>query len=91
MNHPSFKLVSIAALILASLTACSTMAPESEGTDRAERAVAVTASNKLLKFNADKALQAKVIDHANLDEAHAILVGDHGQGAFRMMATLLLI
>lgn len=54
MNHPSFKLVSIAALILASLTACSTMAPESEGTDRAERAVAVTASNKLLKFNAGR-------------------------------------
>ena len=54
MNNPSLKLVSIAALILASLGACSTMTPESEGTDRAERAVAVTASNKLLKFNAGR-------------------------------------
>ncbi len=54
MHTPSFKLVGIAALTLASLTACTTMAPEPEGTERAEKAVAVTASNKLLKFNAGR-------------------------------------
>ncbi|RZI99768.1 MAG: DUF4394 domain-containing protein [Rubrivivax sp.] len=50
----SFKRASLAALTLASLAACSTMAPEPEGEARAERAVAVTASNKLLKFNAGR-------------------------------------
>ncbi len=52
MNTPSFKITALATLILASLTACSTMAPGSEGMARAEKAVAVTASNKLIKFNA---------------------------------------
>ncbi|QTN26408.1 DUF4394 domain-containing protein [Rhodoferax sp. AJA081-3] len=50
MNTFSYKSLSLAALALASLTACTTMAPE--GAERAEKAVAVTASNKLLKFNA---------------------------------------
>ncbi|MFN3570343.1 MAG: DUF4394 domain-containing protein [Polaromonas sp.] len=54
MNTSSLPLASLAALALASLTACSTMAPEPEGADRAEKAVAVTASNKLLKFNAGR-------------------------------------
>jgi len=45
----------------------------------------------LLRFNKNKASKANAIDYANLDKAHVILVGDHGQGAFRMMATLLLI
>ena len=52
MNTSSFKRASFAALILASLAACTTMAPE--GPERAEKAVAVTASNKLLKFNAGR-------------------------------------
>ena len=50
MNTSSYKTLSLAALALASLTACTTMVPES--VERAEKAVAVTASNKLLKFNA---------------------------------------
>ena len=45
----------------------------------------------LLTFAANKALEAKAFNCANLDMAHVILVGDHGQGAFRMMVTLLLI
>ncbi|MDP3355301.1 MAG: DUF4394 domain-containing protein [Polaromonas sp.] len=52
MNTSSFKLASLAALTLASLAACTTMAPD--GPERAEKAVAVTASNKLLKFNAGR-------------------------------------
>ena len=52
MNMSSFKVASFAALILASVAACTTMAPE--GAERAEKAVAVTASNKLLKFNAGR-------------------------------------
>ena len=50
MNTYSYKLLSLSALVLAGLTACTTMAPDS--VERAEKAVAVTASNKLLKFNA---------------------------------------
>lgn len=50
MNTFSYKSLSLAALALAGLTACTTMVPES--VERAEKAVAVTASNKLLKFNA---------------------------------------
>ena len=46
----SFKRFGFSALVVASLAACSTMAPD--GPVRAEKAVAVTASNKLLKFNA---------------------------------------
>ncbi len=52
MTTSSFKLAGLAALALASLAACTTMAPE--GAVRAEKAVAVTASNKLLKFNAGR-------------------------------------
>ena len=48
----TFKRFSFAAISLASLAACSTMAPA--GAERAEKAVAVTASNKLLKFNAGR-------------------------------------
>ena len=54
MNTVDFKRLTLAVLTLATLAACSTMAPEPEGADRAERAVAVTASNKLLKFNAGR-------------------------------------
>lgn len=54
MNTPSLPLASLAALALAGLTACTTMAPEPEGAERAEKAVAVTGSNKLLKFNAGR-------------------------------------
>lgn len=50
MTISSFKLSSLAALAIISLSACTTMAPE--GAARAEKAVAVTASNKLIKFNA---------------------------------------
>ena len=49
MNRSSFKRLSLAVLASASLAACTTMP---EGAERAEKAVAVTASNKLLKFNA---------------------------------------
>lgn len=50
MNTFSYKPLSLVALALASLTACTVMVPESA--ERAEKAIAVTASNKLLKFNA---------------------------------------
>ncbi|MGQ2980956.1 MAG: DUF4394 domain-containing protein [Polaromonas sp.] len=53
MKTPSLQLA-LAALTLASLAACTTMAPEPEGAERAEKAVAVTASNKLIKFNAGR-------------------------------------
>lgn len=50
MNTFSYKLLSLAALALSGLAACTAMAPEN--VERAEKAIAVTASNKLLKFNA---------------------------------------
>lgn len=50
MTTSSFKRFGFSVLAVASLAACSTMAPQ--GQERAEKAVAVTASNKLLKFNA---------------------------------------
>ena len=52
MITSSLKRLSLALLIVASLAACSTMEPQ--GADRAEKAVAVTVSNKLLKFNAGR-------------------------------------
>ena len=54
MIAPIFKRLGLAVLIGASLTACTTMTPEPEGAERAEKAVAVTTSNKLLKFNAGR-------------------------------------
>ena len=54
MITPSSKRLSLAALVVASLAACTTMTAEPEGAERAEKAVAVTASNKLLKFNAGR-------------------------------------
>ena len=50
MSNSSFKRLALAAFVTASLTACTTMAPQ--GAERAEKAIAVTASNKMLKFNA---------------------------------------
>ena len=47
--------------------------------------------DELLVFNTNKHLEANTFDHDKLTRAHVILVGDHDQGAFRMMATLLLI
>ena len=46
--------------------------------------------NEMLEWNVNKALEAKSFSFNDLTKAHVILVGDHGQGAFRMMATLLL-
>lgn len=54
MITPMFKRLSLAVLIGANLTACTTMSSEPEGAERAEKAIAVTASNKLLKFNAGR-------------------------------------
>ena len=54
MSINSFKRLGIATVILGSLTACTTMTSEPDGAERAEKAVAVTASNKLLKFNAGR-------------------------------------
>ena len=54
MKTSSFKHLSLAVLTVASLGACTTMTSEPEGMERAEKAVAVTASNKLLKFNAGR-------------------------------------
>ena len=54
MSTLSFKRLGIAAVVFGSLTACTTMTSEPEGAERAEKAVAVTASNKLLKFNAGR-------------------------------------
>ena len=52
MITSSLKRMSLAVLVVASLAACGTMVPQ--GADRAEKAVAVTVSNKLLKFNAGR-------------------------------------
>ena len=52
MTPSSLKKLGFTVLVVASLAACSTMAPE--GAERAEKTVAVTASNKLLKFNAGR-------------------------------------
>ena len=41
-------------MVFGGLTACTTMTSEPEGAERAEKAVAVTVSNKLLKFNAGR-------------------------------------
>ena len=54
MITTSIKRLSFAIVASASLAACTTMAPEPDGAERAEKAVAVTASNKLLKFNAGR-------------------------------------
>ena len=54
MITATFTKLSLATLAIACLAACSTMMPEPEGAERAEKAVAVTASNKLLKFNAGR-------------------------------------
>ena len=54
MITSSSKRLSLAVLVVASLAACTTMTAEPEGAERAEKAVAVTASNKLLKFNAGR-------------------------------------
>ena len=54
MKTSHFKHLGLAVLTVASLAACTTMTPESEGMERAEKAVAVTATNKLLKFNAGR-------------------------------------
>ena len=54
MNTSRFNRLSLSMLAIVGLAACTTMAPEPEGADRAEKAVAVTASNKLLKFNAGR-------------------------------------
>ena len=49
-----FKRLSLVAITVASLAACTSMTSVPEGAERAEKAVAVTASNKLLKFNAGR-------------------------------------
>ena len=54
MTTSSFKRLGFAAITVASLAACTTITSEPEGAERAEKAVAVTASNKLLKFNAGR-------------------------------------
>lgn len=54
MITPIFKRLSLVVLIGAGLTACTAMTPERESAERAEKAIAVTASNKLLKFNAGR-------------------------------------
>ena len=51
---PTFKRLSFALITVATLAACTTMTAGPEGSERAEKAVAVTASNKLLKFNAGR-------------------------------------
>ena len=64
MHTHSFKRLSIAAIVIGSLTACTTMTSEPEGAERAEKAVAVTASNKLLKFNAGR--PNRILDSLNI-------------------------
>ncbi|MDO9359394.1 MAG: DUF4394 domain-containing protein [Polaromonas sp.] len=62
MNISSFKFTALAAVALVSLAACTTMVPE--GVARAEKAVAVTASNKLIKFNAGQ--PGRILSTANI-------------------------
>ena len=64
MNTHSFKRLGVAAVVIGSLTACTTMTSEPEGAERAEKAVAVTASNKLLKFNAGR--PSRILDSLNI-------------------------
>ena len=64
MRTHSFKRLSIAAIVIGSLTACTTMTSEPEGAERAEKAVVVTASNKLLKFNAGR--PNRILDSLNI-------------------------
>ncbi len=62
MATTPFTKIGLAVLVAASLAACTTMTPM--GAERAEKAVAVTASNKMLKFNAgqpEKILKTLVI------------------------------
>lgn len=54
MTFRTLKVFSLTALTAATLAACTTMMTEPQGADRAEKAIAVTASNKLLKFNAGR-------------------------------------
>ena len=67
-----------------------TSIPFKDGGNRTKVAWAVPVDTVLM-FEVNQSLAANAINFDNLSHAHVILVGDHGQGAFRMMATLLLI
>ena len=67
-----------------------TSMPFKDGGTRSKVAWTVPASDLLL-WNGNNALNAQSFDYDKLQEAHVIIVSDHGKGAFRMMATLLLI
>jgi len=64
--------------------------PFKDGGNRTKTAWSIPV-DEMLQYNTNKALEAGSFQHDLLTRAHVVLVGDHGQGAFRMMATLLLI
>jgi len=62
-----------------------------EGKGNRKRVSWYVPPDDLLVWNTKQKLKANAVSFDNLDKAHVILVGDHGQGAFQMMVTLLLI
>lgn len=62
-----------------------------EGRGKRRRMSWTAPVDNLLLFDANKASDTGTFECDKLHNAHVILVGDHGQGAFRMMATLLLM
>ena len=78
MTASSFKRFGFSALVVASLAACTTLTPEPQGPERAEKAVAVTASNKLLKFNAGQPGRVlKTLNIAGLQAGETLLGIDY--------------
>jgi len=62
-----------------------------EGKGKRKRVAWHIPADDLLVWNANQKLEANAFDCKNLDKAHIMMVGDHGQGAFRMMITMLSI
>ena len=78
MTASSFKRFGFSALVVAGLAACTTLTPEPQGPERAEKAVAVTASNKLLKFNAGQPGRVlKTLNIAGLQAGETLLGIDY--------------
>jgi len=65
--------------------------PFCEGKGNRKRVAWTVPCDDLLRFNANQCLNADSFSFDKLDKAHVILVGDHGQGALRLMVSLLLI
>lgn len=62
-----------------------------EGKGKRKRVAWTIPCDELLQHKANQCLEADSFQFDRLSHAHIILVGDHGQGALRIMVTLLLI